>query len=66
MDANKKLTEDIATNIVQLSRNVEALLKGRLKLKTIIVLLSYSTGLPQNTIKSVLEAVQTMEKDFLK
>jgi len=63
---NKKIVEDIATNISKLSRQVEELLKGRLKFKTIIVLLSYSTGLPQNTIKSVLEAITTMEKDFLK
>lgn len=58
--------EEIASNIARLSREVSALLTGRLKEKTIIVLLAHSTQLPQSTIKTVLEAITSLEGTYLK
>lgn len=58
--------EDIATNIAQLSRSVAALLGGRLKRKSLVLLLSHSSGLPQYNVDKVLEAISNLEKDHLK
>lgn len=63
--ANREMVEGIATNIARLSREVTALLGGRVKEKTIIILLSHSTQLPQSTIKQVLEAITNLEANYL-
>ena len=63
--ANREMVEGIATNIARLSREVTALLSGRVKQKTIIILLSHATQLPQSTVKQVLEAITSLEKDYL-
>lgn len=63
--ANREMIEGIAINIARLSREVKALLGGRVKEKTIVVLLSHSTQLPQNTIKLVLAGLVDLEKNYL-
>ena len=62
----REMVEGIATGIAKLSRQVDALLTGRLKRKTIIVLLAKSSGYPQNTVDNILSAIQSMEKTYLK
>lgn len=59
------MVEGIATNISRLSREVKALLSGRVKEKTIVILLAHATQLPQSTVKQVLEAVTNLENDYL-
>lgn len=61
----REMVEGMATNIARLSREVKALLSGRVKQKTIIILLAHSCQLPQSTVKSVLEAVANLEGDYL-
>lgn len=58
--------EMIATNIAQLSRQVNALLTGRLNRKAIVTLLVQSCKLPQKTVSDVLDAIVDLEKDYLK
>lgn len=61
----RERVETIAQEIAKLSRQVHALLNGRLKPKAVVVLLANATQLPQATVKTVLEAVDSMEKDWL-
>lgn len=62
----REMVETIACEIAKLSRQVGALLTGRLNRKAVIVLLAQMTQMPQATIKSVLEAVEGMERHYLK
>ena len=61
----REMVEGMATNIARLSREVKALLSGRLKMKTVVILLAHSCQLPQATVKSVLEAISNLEGDYL-
>ena len=63
---SREMVEDIATNIAQLSRSVSALLGGRLRKETIVILLAHSTKLPQYNVAKVLDALASMEKTNLK
>lgn len=58
--------ESIAVNIAQLGRQVSALLDGRLKRKSLLILLAHSTGLGQREIDAVLTAISNLEIDHLK
>lgn len=60
------VVEEIAMNIARLARQVTAILDGRLKRKTILILLSANTGLPQRTVDQVLTAIADMESTNLK
>lgn len=62
----RETVETIATTIAQLSRQVKALLGGRLNRDSIVVLLAHTTQLPQRTIMSVLSAIENMESKHLK
>lgn len=62
----REAIEEIATNIAKLSRSVKALLDGRLKKETIIILLAHSTKLPQYQVDKVLDALSNMERVNLK
>ena len=62
----REMVETIASNIAQLSRQTSALLTGRLKEKTLLILLANMTGQSQSTIKSVLDALVNMENVLLK
>jgi hypothetical protein len=58
--------EEIACNIAKLSRQVTALLDGRLSRKAVLLLLANSSGHSQSTINDVLTAITNMEANFLK
>lgn len=62
----KEMVEGMAMNIARLSREVRALLSGRVQEKTIVLLLSHSCQLPQATVRSVLEALKSFEGTYLK
>lgn len=61
----REMVESMATNIARLSREVSALMSGRVKRKTLIVLLAHSCKLSQADIDSVLTAVENLEGDYL-
>jgi len=63
---NREMIEDIAVNITQLSRQVSALLTGRLKRKSLVILLSHSAKMSQYQVESVLTAITNLEKDHIK
>lgn len=56
----------IADNISRLAGAVEALLKGPLKRRTLVVLLASSSGHAQTTVDSVLRALENLRADWLK
>lgn len=62
----KQMVEDIAINLTQLSRQVSVLLTGRLKKKSLLVLLAHSSRMSQTQVEAVLDAVANLEKDHLK
>lgn len=57
--------EDIARNIAQLSRQVSALLTGRLRKASLVILLAHSTKMPQYQVEKVLDAITNLEKNHL-
>lgn len=61
----REMTETIAKNLTELAGSVKALVNGPLKKSTILILLAHTTKLPQRDIQAVLEALQTLPKDFL-
>lgn len=63
---NREMVETIAENIAALSKSVRTLLDGRLKHKTLFVLLAHSTQLPQSTVAKVIESLAGLEKELLK
>lgn len=62
----RETIETIATTIAQLSRQVKAIIGGRLNRDTIIILLANTTRLPQQTVMTVLTAIENMEAKHLK
>jgi hypothetical protein len=62
----KEMISTIAESITAISDSVAALLDGKLKEKTIIILLAHSTKLPKSTVREVLYAIHNMETDYLK
>lgn len=68
-DVEKKQQEtvdNIADAITRLSDSVYPLLNGKVKRKTLVVLLAWTSGVPQYQIEKVLEAMENMQKDHLK
>lgn len=62
----KLMVEEIACNIAKLGRQVTAILEGRLKKQSIVILLAYTTKMPQWQVEKVLDAIKDMEKNHLK
>lgn len=62
---NREMIEEIATNIAQLNRSVSALLTGRLKKKSLVILLAHSAQLPHRTVEAVLNSIASLERDHL-
>ena len=58
--------EELATSIAKISRSMEILSQSRLKRKTILILLSNYTKLPQRDIDLVLNSLGELEKTYLK
>lgn len=62
---NRETVESIARNIATLARAVNSLLAGPLKKRALLVLLASSAGMSQQAVGQVLEALASMEKDWL-
>lgn len=62
---NRETVESIARNIASLARAVDALLKGQLKRRAIVLLLSQSSGIGRENVDKVLTALTDLEKDWL-
>lgn len=62
----REAVEQIAGNIEKLATAVRAFSKGRLKRKTLLVLLAHSSGWSQKTVESVLMALENLDQDYLK
>lgn len=54
----------MAKNISSLADSVTALLNGELNRKALIILLANSSGLPQRTVSSVLDALESLKEDW--
>lgn len=67
-DPNKKpiATEILAESIVRISRGVTEIRNGRLNESGLMTLLAASTGLPKRDIKKVLDAIQDLERDYVR
>lgn len=61
----RETVESIARNIASLTKAVAALLHGPLKKRALVVLLASSSGLSQAAVSQVLDALASMEKDWL-
>lgn len=62
----KETVQNIAKAISNLSGAVKALLNGPIKTKSLIVLLSWSSGVPQYQVQKILEELGNMDKVHLK
>lgn len=62
----KEMLADMVENIKVISDAAKKLLGSKLSNKALFVLLAHSTGLPQNTIRAVLDAAANLESEYLK
>lgn len=62
---NRETVESIARNISSLAKAVGSLLNGPLKKRTLVVLLASSSQVSQRQVEEVLNALASMEKDWL-
>lgn len=62
----RETVETIACEIAKLSRQVSALLSGRLNRKAVILLLVASSGMNQRDVGMVLDAIEGLEGKYLK
>lgn len=63
--AYREVVEKIAGNIASLAKAVNSLLKGPLKKRALVILLAQSSGQKQNTVESILKALEDLEADWL-
>ena len=56
----------LAEEIAMFSKVGKQIQNSRLKLKTILIILSHATGLSQEKCKLVLDALPQLEKEYLK
>mgnify|MGYP000948458148 FL=1 len=63
--AYREVVEQIAGNITALAKAVSSLLNGPLNRRALIILLASSSRVPQEKVKDVLAALETLEKDWL-
>ena len=59
-------TEVLADSIVAISAGMRKIRQGRLGDRAILVLLKDATGVPQYTIKKVLDGLESLEATYLK
>lgn len=62
---NREMVESIASNLQNLCRAVQSLIKGPLKKRALVILLASSSGVPQNKVEEVLKALENLESDWL-
>lgn len=56
--------ELIADGIQSISNSMQEILSAGLKKKTIVVLVSYDTGLPQKAVSAVLDSLEDLASDW--
>ena len=56
----------MADAIERIDTAMKQVLSSRLKYKTLLVLLAHSSGLTQGNVEKVLDALDTLRKDYLK
>lgn len=56
----------LATDILKMSAAIKKLNEGQLNEKAVLVLLANSTGLTQRVIKTVLDGINDLAKDYTK
>ena len=61
----REMVEGIAGNIGALAKAVKGLINGPLNKRALIILLSSSSGVPQNKVTDVLKSLEDLEKDWL-
>lgn len=61
----REVIEGIADNLSELSKAVKSILGGRLKRKTILVLLAHSTKMTQEKVNAVLTALENLDREYL-
>ena len=59
-------TEIIADSIVSISEGIRKLRSGRLNDRSIVILIHHVCGIGQREIRSVLDAMETLESNYLK
>ena len=59
-------TEILAESIVAISDGFRKLRSGRLNDKTLLLLVSHASGVAQREIKAVFEAIESLERLYLK
>jgi len=59
-------TEIIADSIVSISEGIRKLRSGRLNDRAIVILIHHVCGIGQREIRSVLDAMETLESNYLK
>lgn len=62
----KAMVEEIAINIAKLSRQVGAILEGRLKKRSLVILLAHTSKMSHYQVEAVLDAIANLEKTHLK
>lgn len=62
----KEHVETIAQEISKLSRQVSALLDGRMTKEAVMVLLVHSSRQNRSTVEDILDAITGLEKKYLK
>lgn len=61
-----RTAEIIAEDIARIAEGVQKIRAGRLNDRALVTLLAASTGLGHGTLKLVLDALETLDKTFLK
>ena len=62
----RETIETIAESIKTLANSVRAFMGGKLNKRAILVLLANATRMQQQEVEKVLEAVENLDKTFLK
>ncbi len=56
----------LADAIVKVSNAADLLLRSELTEKALLILLSHSSGVPQKTVKIVLQSARDLAKDYVR
>lgn len=59
-------TEVIAESILEISKGMKQIRAGRLSEKALTVLLCHSTGFGAGTVRTVLQALEDLEAQYIK
>lgn len=60
----KQQVLDLQNQLLELKESVEQLTDSGMRFKTVLILLSHYTGLPQKTIKQVLTGIENLNEEY--